>query len=442
MLSYLIKDEMIENNDRIAVGVSGGADSMLLLTSLMDFKKVKDFYFKAVHINHHLRDDESERDSEFVKSFCEEKGIDLTIVDVDVKALRQMQKKGVEESARIARYDALFSVMKKDKLTKLFLAHHANDQAETIMMHIFRGAGISGASGIRSNAVIIRPFMGIKKSEILNICQENGIEYVTDSSNRDNSYTRNYIRNVVIPDIEKVYPHAVDMICAFGERCNEIQTFIESQIEYTLIVHRKDSVLIKERAFKSPSFVLREYLKKAFEEIKIYSNIEQKHYKMLEELILLPVNSMMHLPNGIVAKRVYEGIALYKKQVKKNAMSEHLFCKGETIIEGYGKIIVEIVHHEDVCYGDGSLYVDYYKIPVNAVWRCRKQGDMFAKLGSGTKRLNDYLTDKKIEANDRDSIPVLAKNEKVFVVAGVNISENVKIDSGTDKIAKITFIQN
>lgn len=442
MLSELIDEKYIKSGDRIAIGVSGGADSMLLLTALIQKQKEVNFYLKAIHVNHQLRDEESNRDSEFVRVFCEKNNIDYTIIDVDVKSLRIAQKRGLEESARIARYDAIFEQMKKDNLSKLFMAHHANDQAETILMHIFRGAGISGASGIRSNALIVRPFMGIKKDEILRLCRDNNISYVTDSTNLENAYTRNYIRNVVIPDIEKVYPSAVDMICAFGERCNEIQTFIESQIEEGLVIERNHSVLVKERAFKSISFVLREYLKLAFEKLKVYFDIELKHYKMLENLLNLPVNSMMDFPHGVTAKRVYEGIALYKKTDKKHALEEHQFCIGEIKIEGYGSIITKIIDSEEVVYGDGSLYVDYYKIPVDAVWRSRKQGDCFAKLGCGTKKLNDYLTDRKIESNDRDIIPILAKNETVYVVGNCEISEKVKIDSGTEKIAKITFVVN
>lgn len=441
MLSELIGKNVC-SGDRIAVGVSGGADSMLLLCALVEKQKELDFYLKAIHVNHQLRDEESNRDSEFVRNFCETHGIDCEVINVDVKSLRVAKKRGLEETARFARYDAIFDRMKKDNLSKLFMAHHANDQAETILMHIFRGAGISGASGIRSNAVIIRPFMGLKKEEILSLCKENHIDYVTDSTNLENAYTRNYIRNVVIPDIEKVYPSAVDMICAFGERCNEIQTFIESQIEPELVIERNHSVLIKEKAFKSISFVLREYLKLAFEKLKVYFDIELKHYKMLENLLALPVNSMMDFPHGVTAKRVYEGIALYKKTDKKHAMQEHQFCIGEIKIEGFGSIITQIIDSDEVVYGDGSLYVDYYKIPVDAVWRSRKQGDMFSKLGCGTKRLNDYLTDRKIEANDRDIIPVLAKNKTVYVVSGCEISEKAKLDSGTEKIAKISFILN
>lgn len=441
-LSELIDDCNINENDRIAVAVSGGADSILLLSALIEKRKEREFYFKAVHVNHHLREEESDKDSKFVQNFCEARGIDYEIRDVDVKAVKIAQKRGLEESARIARFDTLFDVMKKDNLNKLFLAHHANDQAETILMHIFRGAGISGASGIRSNAVIIRPFINIKKSAILDICKQNNIDFVTDSSNFDNSYTRNYMRNVVIPSIENVYPNAVEMICFFGERCNEIQTFIENSLNPALIVERKDSILIREEAFESISFILREYIKTAFDKLKVYSDVEMKHYQMFQDLIKLPVNSMMNFPHGVVAKRVYEGIALYKNQNKKRALDEYLFCVGETYIDGYGSIFVDIVSSEDVDYGDGTLYVDYYKIPLNAVWRSRKQGDMFAKLGCGSKKLNDYFTDKKIEANLRDTVPVLAKADTVFVVAGYNISDYVKIDSKTDKIARIRFEQN
>ena len=210
MYNELNLDNLINEGDRIAVGVSGGADSMFLLHLLLKKRKDVDFYMEAIHINHHLRNEESERDCDFVKEFCTKNNIDLKVFDIDVKKLKVEQNKSIEETARIARYDLMYGEMKKNKLARLFLAHHANDQAETILMHIFRGSGLNGAVGIRSNVnKIVRPLLNITKDEIIEFCKNNNIDYVNDSSNSENEYTRNYIRNVVIPNIEVKYPDVV-----------------------------------------------------------------------------------------------------------------------------------------------------------------------------------------------------------------------------------------
>lgn len=442
MLENLISDELINENDRIAVGVSGGADSMLLVHALLEKQKSVNFYMKVIHINHHLRGEESDSDCKFVEDFCVAHNIDFKVFDVNVKKLKKETKKTIEEAARIARYEAIYGEMKKAKLNKLFLAHHANDQAETILMHIFRGAGVGGASGIRPSDTTCRPLLKYSKKAILEICKEHNIDFIEDSSNNDNHYTRNYIRNVVIPMVEEIYGDAVNMICLFGEKCNEVQKYVESLVNRNLIIEQKDSILVKGDAFNNKKFVIREYLKIAFEKLKIYWDIESKHYALIHDLNKLPVNSKLDMPHGIVAKKVYEGVKFYKKTAKKVLESEHAFIIGTTHIEGYGDIVAEIVSENDVHYGDGNQYIDYYKISNKAIWRFRKQGDMFKKLGSGTKKLNDYLSDKKIDQDLRDSIPVLANGDKIYLVAGYDISEHVKMCSETDKIVKISVIKN
>ena len=219
MLEYLIEDKFVNSSDNIAIGVSGGVDSMVLLWALLDKQKQVGFNLHVINVNHHLRGEEGDNDTKFVEDFCIKKNIPHTIVHVDVKLLKKENKLTIEESARIARYDAFSKIMKKEKLNKLFLAHHKNDQVETILMHIFRGAGLAGACGIRDNEKIIRPLLSYSKDELLKIATEHGVKFVVDSTNEDNKYARNYVRNVVLKMIEQVYPNALNSIFDFGEKC-------------------------------------------------------------------------------------------------------------------------------------------------------------------------------------------------------------------------------
>lgn len=441
MFEELIDNKFLEKNDRVAVGVSGGADSMLLLWALLSKQKQIGFYLKVININHHLRGVESDKDSEFVKDFCIKKKIDYVVLDVDVFHHKTVSKKTLEQSARDLRYKVMFEEMKNSKLNKLFLAHHKNDQAETILMHILRGSGVSGACGIKKqNGNIFRPFLFLSKQEILKIVKEHGINYVNDSTNADNAITRNYVRNVIIPSMEKVYPNAVDAIFEFGNKCAEIQAYVESQIDEDLIEKNGNRCLVKGKAFESPQFIVREYIKHAFENLGVMFDVESKHYELVAELFKKPVNSLLDLPHGIQAKRTYAGVVLQKKTKSQASCDAYEFALGTTEIAGFGKIIAEQVGADDVVYGDGSLFVDFGKISTNAVWRFRRLGDVFSKLGTGSKKLNDYFTDKKIESDLRNGIPILATGSQVLVVAGHDISENVKIDGETDVIVKLTFV--
>lgn len=439
MFEFLIDDKFVSKEDRIAVGVSGGADSMLLLWGLIDKQKQVGFYFEVINVNHHLRGKASDEDSKFVEDFCKKRKIDYKIIDVDVKKLKNDQKFTLEESARVARFDAFKDIMKKDKLNKLFLAHHKNDQAETILMHIFRGSGLSGAVGIKNTETIFRPLLNLTKDEILNLAKEHGISYVQDESNADNDYSRNFIRNVVLPQIETVYPKATENIALFGKRCEEVLNYVLSLIDESLIEEKKNEVILKESIFEQKMFLVREYLKKAFEKLGVFSDIESKHISMIFELCKGEVNKELSLPHGIVAKKTYGGVKLLKPSSKKEKQTEYEFVKnGEIIFENNFKIITKVVSPDEVVYGEG-LFVDVNKISTNAIWRTRKIGDRFSKIGTGSKKFNDYLTNNKVDFELRDKLPILAVENNVLVVFGDDVSENVKIDSTTDEIVKITF---
>ena len=439
MFEFLIDDSFVEKQDRIAVGVSGGADSMLLLWGLIDKQRQIGFYMEVVHVNHHLRGKESDADSKFVESFCKKHKLPVHVIDIDVKKLKETDKRTLEESARIARYDAFESVMKKNKLYKLFLAHHKNDQAETILMHIFRGSGIGGASGIKNTEKIKRPLLELSKGEILKLAKEHGIEFVQDASNAENDYSRNYLRNVVLPQVEEIYPGVVNNIVRFGRRCEDIYEYLLEQIDQRLIEVNTDGVMLNQKIFEQKLFLVREYLKKAFEKIGVFSDIEAKHYAMLYELSKAEVNKELSLPHGLYARKSYGGIKILRVRKKDNSSLEFEFVKnGEILFGSYCKIKTKTVSSLEVVYGEG-LFVDASKISNNAVWRTRRVGDKFAKIGTGSKKFNDYLTNSKVDHEKRDRMPILAVGDSVLVVAGDDVSENVKLDAETDEIVKITF---
>ena len=439
MLEYLVENSDLKEGDRIAVGVSGGADSMVLLWSLFDLQKKVKFFMKVINVNHNIRGKESDRDSKFVAAFCEKKKIPYEVVSVEAKKTKADEKLTLEESARKLRYQAFLKVMKKDRLNKLFLAHHKNDQAETILMNILRGSGIQGAIGIKQDGVIFRPLLNLKKSEILKIAESHGVKFVEDSTNAENDATRNYLRNVVIPEIEKVYPSAVDALYAFGEKCKNVQDFIENQINFDLIDENNDFILIKSAVFHMNKILIKEYLNVAFKKLGVFADIEAKHYELACALFDADVNSMLNFPHELILKKTYGGIKISRGEPKIQVAQEYEFVIGKLEIAGIGVVETKIVQPDEVVYGDGSLYFDQGKLSTNAVWRTRRLGDVFAKLGSGSKKLNDYFTDKKIDSDVRDFIPVLAVQHQVCVVAGLDVSEKVKVDGNTDQIIKVTF---
>ena len=244
----------------------------------------------------------------------------------------------------------------------------------------------------------------------------------------------------MFPEIVKVYPNAIDAIYEFGKKCKEVQNFIEKSVNNDLFDENDEFLLIKNQSFENESFLIREHIKCAFEKLGIYSDIEAKHYKLIYLLAKGEVNKSLDLPHSIVAKKVHAGVKFIKKKKSKNEPVEYEFDLGEIDFAGYGKIKTSIVNAEDVVYGEGALFVDQVKVSTDAVWRTRRLGDMFAKLGTGTKKLNDYFTDKKIGVDERDALPVLAVGDKILVIAENDVSEYVKLDGNTEQIVKIEFL--
>ena len=218
-----------------------------------------------------------------------------------------------------------------------------------------------------------------------------------------------------------------------------MQKYVENGIKIENIEEKTDFILLKEQIFENDFVLVREYIKKVFEKLNVFSDVESKHYEMIVELAKSQVNKELCLPHEVRAKKTYAGVKFMKGKAKANIESSKQFVLGELFVEGFGKIVSTMVSPDEVVYGEGSLFVDYAKISNNAVWRTRKLGDVFSKLGTGSKKLNDYFTDKKIDFEQRDKIPVLALDSQVLVVAKNDVSEYVKIDGETDQIVKIDF---
>ena len=427
-------------NDKVIVACSGGADSMCLLSLLMEKQKETDFELVAFHVNHNIRDEEADRDEQFVRDFCAKNNVKF--VCVQVKALEYAKKHGksVEQSARELRYEEFRKILEKENANKIAVAHHKDDQAETILMHIFRGSSIKGAIGMASvSGNIIRPLLDFSRKDIEEYNKQHKIESVEDSTNSDVNYRRNFIRHQVLPEVEKVYPGAVNALCEFAKRCKVDDDFIESQVPLQFLKEGKNEIKILQEADEKPIALKIRLIKKAFEKIGVFADIEQKHLKSILELFKLKSGASVSLPCSLYGVKVYDGVIISKKKIKEK-QSEIPFSLGEVDFKGFGKIYaLNITDKQDPEFGDGNHYLDYAKIPFSAVWRTRKDGDLFTKFGSGTKKLNDYFTDKKVERTLRDQIPVLAVGNKILAVAGMDISENVKITSKTEQIIKIIY---
>ena len=256
---------LIEKNDSIVVGVSGGPDSMTLLSILLKLKEEFNLKIYVVHVNHMLREN-AIKDEEYVKEFCEKNNIEIFIKKANISEIAQKEKIGLEEAGRNVRYNFFEEVLKKTESNKIAIAHNLNDKVETIIMNTLRGSGVSGLKGIEAKRKkYIRPLIEIERYEIEKYCIENKINPRHDESNDDNTYTRNKIRNIVIPYIKNEFnPNIIKTLNRLSEIIKEEDEYVQSETEKIfkeiLLTDEKNKIEFDPRKFNEQEKVIQKNL--------------------------------------------------------------------------------------------------------------------------------------------------------------------------------------
>lgn len=431
----LIKD-CVTIGDKVAVAVSGGIDSMVLLYTFIKEAKMLEITFFVINIEHGIRGQSSKNDSAFVKNYCKNKNIEYLEKSVDVLNLAEKSGMSIEECARKQRYKVFQQLLDEKKCTKVALAHHSSDQAETVLMRIIRGTGLKGLQGMKKiNGQYIRPFLDISKEEIIEMQQSEDIPFRIDETNLDNNYTRNLLRNEVIPSLKKLSLNAEKGLVRLTRIASEAESFIqkydneievEGQNARLKLIKGEDTLLFKRRLIA------------CFETIGIIKDIEEKHLNILQNFIKCSNGAMVDMPYGAVVYKEYDSLLFTRQSLPNQAFSVP-FSIGKTI---FGDKTVNIQKYNEKALSNGELIFDILKIPKSAVFRNRMNGDYFTKFGGGTKSLGDYFTDKKIPQRQRDSIIVCADENKILFIAGIEISDTIKVDfndkQNKNNIYKIT----
>ncbi len=421
--------ELIKSGERIGVACSGGRDSMCLLHYLYSNSKELGIEVVAINIDHNIREN-SKKDTAFVVGYCKKHGIECLTYSLDCVKYCNEKKMTLEEGAREARYEVFRALIKNKVVDKIALAHHLQDQSETILLNIFRGTGLGGASGMEfgKGKTFIRPLLSTSREEIQAYVEKNGIPYVDDETNFKNDYARNYIRNMIMPLIRNKWPNADQSICKFADICRQDDKYINNVA--SVDIESKDGIVkIKTNYFVQPDPVINRIIRKALRSININKDIERKHIELIKDLALNGENgSKINLPNELVAIKEYNYITLTNKSFKTEQKTWKM-QRGRIDIQEYGIIELAITRKFDP--NSHRHLIDNAKIPKDAVIRFREAGDYFEKFGGGTKSLSDYLIDKKVPTRLRNITPVLASGKEVLVVFGVEISNKVKVDKDT-----------
>lgn len=453
-IKAVIKDnELIKEGERVVVGVSGGADSVCLLLVLKEIMPLE--CITAVHINHGIRGDEAARDEDFVLQLCKRQGIRLEIRRLDVPLFARENKISEEEAGRVLRYRVFEEIRLLYKADKIAVAHNLNDVAETFLMNLSRGSGITGLTGIKlRSGVLIRPLIKTSRAEIEEIVTYLGESFITDSTNNSLIYTRNRIRKRVIPELEEVNERAVSHINDACERLEKIEGYIikEAAKAYKSYVTKGKDIFISNEILTLDEVIIEEVLHKALSEAAGRArDIGSVHISYLLELFSKQVGRTIDLPYQVRVIRDYKGIRL-KGSANKSESGESTQVLPELLlhtedVEGISTVASE----EDnirLTFEDGSVknlsqnscirWFDYDKIAENVMVRFKEEGDFLVISPEGDKKkLKKYFVDSKIPSDKRGGIPLVASGNEVLWIIGYRTGEGTRITKSTKKLLKM-----
>lgn len=391
LFTFIRQYEMVQTGDKIVCAISGGADSVALLFAMYLLREKLQIQLCAAHFNHGLRGEESDRDEEFVRRLCQRYDIPLYVGCEEVIP----GKKGLEAAAREARYCYLKSLP-----GKIATAHTANDNAETLLMHMVRGTGLKGLGGITPvNDRLIRPMLEITRREVLDFLEEYHLDYVTDSSNDTDRFLRNRLRHNVIPLLEQENPRLAENLSALALRLRQDEAAL-AQLAQT------DEMPGVEQLRQLPE-ALRSRTIAAFLESCGVPEPEAEHIKLAERLVFSDKPSARaSFPGGVTVARNYDRLELLPETEEITPLE--LPCPGQVTLPQLGlRVVCEPAEPNGMAVmPQGAMLL-----------RTRLAGDSI-RLTGGTKELKKLFIDRKIPAHRRNRIPVVADDIGVLAVYG------------------------
>lgn len=431
---------MLENCTRIIVGVSGGADSMALLHYL---RSAFPGEIIAAHVNHQLRGEESERDELFVRRYCKEHGIELKVHRADIHQLAKKEKKTIEECGRSVRYTFFRSLLQKES-DRIATAHTLSDTAETMLFHLARGTGLRGLCGIPPvRDSVIRPLIGIDRKEVEAYCKQNGLSFVQDSTNFSDLYTRNRIRQTIVPALLEINGSALQ---AMGRLSRQLA---EEEEAIAFMAQRAFTEAMCENGYALS--VLRRYPKAVVQQGVLEQLRKRCGGNFLTDEKMQRIYQCIATGKGGITitgdleVRAEQGFLVFTKPNFTVSSWEIPFvntqifrqCEKQVKIERYPVQNCKINENNYKFLFHNGL--DYGTIPSNAVFRTRRPGDTFRPRGRGiTKSLKKMLQESKIPPCRRDQILVLASGSTVLWAEGFGPGQQAAVTAETKEAVKIT----
>lgn len=432
---FIQKENLFQPKDKLLLAVSGGVDSVVLCALC----KKAGLDFSIAHCNFNLRGADSKRDELFVTALAKEYGVNFFIKSFDTAAISLETKTSIEEAARNLRYTWFEEVRINNGLNYILTAHHADDNIETVLMNFFRGTGIKGLRGILpKKEKIIRPLLFARRSELEAFCQTEELAFVTDHTNAENDFTRNYFRNTILPLVSESYSEAKENIL------KNIVRFKETEILYRQAVDLHIKKLLEYRGNEVHIPVLK--LIKTEPLATVFFEIIQGYgftaHQVDEAISLLQSESGKYIQSAthrIIKNRNWIIIAPVQTNIAKHILIEET---DHTINFETGALHLEKLDVNKVQLSTDNLVamLDAATVSFPLLLRKWKQGDYFYPLGmKKKKKINRFLIDQKLSLPQKENTWVLEMDKKIIWVVGLRIDDRFKIANSTTQLIKISF---
>lgn len=428
----------VQSADGVIVALSGGADSMALLDVLCRLQSTTSFQLLAAHVHHGLRGREADADAAFVQAQCSARGIPLEILRADVKA-EAMVGEGVEQAGRRIRYAFFDRLRERYGYAYVATAHNADDNLETVLMHLTRGSGLHGLGGIapQSNG-IIRPLLTCTRAEIEAYCAQSGVSYVNDSTNTDVTYARNRVRHQVVPQLKMLNPAVVDGCTRLTADIRAEDAFLDALADEILQNAQCDDGFLTEPFLTAPSVLSRRAVKRLLE--RCGSDCARHHVMAVHDIVSKD-GGTVQVAGGLTVT-VRNGVFKVENPTKSEpipafsmplTIGKTIFAAGESYVplcllrsdfEKKQKVYKKVLQY--AC--------DYDKLNGSLMVRSRQNGDAFHAVGGVGKTLKKYYNEKKVLPLKRATTPLVCDADGIVLVAGFSCDHRVRLDADTKRV--------
>lgn len=457
VMAYCRTYQLFEPGDGVVLGVSGGADSVCLLFALYRLRRELGISLYVVHINHGIRPDAG-RDADYVEQLCRRLELPFSLTEVDVQTLARQRGCSTEEAGRQVRYEAFERERERRQARRIAVAHHAQDRAETMLFHLFRGTGLAGLGSIRPmRGHVVRPLLGLERRDIETYLEQMQVSYCQDCTNDTDAYARNRIRHHILSYAEQeICMGATAHLCRTADIFIEIEDYMKEQVE-----RAEESCVTRENARLNIDCQAFAFLHPALQKgllLTLLKELSPSHRDMgmqqVEQVLNLCLqsgNRALSLPQGIGARRSYDRVVLERPQKQKPISASVQIPVPQSLGEGIscpvagGILQLRRMENEKNVNLSGNLYtkwLDCDRIEELLEWRTRRTGDYLeicTTSGRGRKSIKKLFIDEKVPLQERDHIPLLAQGSHILWVAGGRISEFCKIDSNTKHILQVEY---